>query len=682
MAKKQGKPNSPIQVKNEQGPINIQSTPLINETSILNKKDFVTSLLAMLFAILLFLPTTKYDYVNWDDDRNIFDNPLINSMNEENFWGNTKQIFKSDVIGNYNPLTIWSFAIENKIYNDNKNKKAIYNGFEKSGKYHRTNIILHGLCVALAFLIARRLGLAWFGSLIAALLFAAHPMRVESVAWVTERKDVLFGFFYLLSLYYYIKNKQKNSATNQLIIYGAFILSLFSKIQAVSLPLSMMAVDYLLQDQFDFKKSFLNKIPFLGLSILFGIMGIMFLGAEGSLDTNTNTYPFWQRIFVGSYSFLIYLVKLVVPYRLSPMYPYEGTMPSHFYPTIVMLPITLYALYKSYVNQWKWAFFALSFFIVNIIFLLQILGAGQGFIADRFTYIAYLGLFLGTGYLCDKYSANSTLKYGVYSVSILAILAYTFVTSKQITIWQNTATMWGHVIKYYDKTTLPYGNRANYYRDKKMFDLALADYNAAIKLNPEPQTHNSRARLYFDTAGNDIEKLKLALSDYNKAIELKPKDGEFWINRGATYARLGDMDKALENINQGLVYKPDHASGYLNRFVLLINKAEATLVGPARIELQKEALGAIQKYQSFKPLEANTWYETARLKLEVIDGNSALNDINRAIQLNNSEGLFHYQLAIIQSRLNNKPAARAALVDAQKLGFAKMDPAMVNFINN
>jgi protein O-mannosyl-transferase len=645
-------------------------------------KEYFIALALFLFTLIFFSPTTKYEFVHWDDDRNIFENNLIKNMNEDNFWSNSKQIFKEDVIGNYNPLTIFTFGLENRLYNDNKNKKGLYNGINYPGRFHRTNIILHGLCVFLVYLISRRLKLSILASILVGFLFAIHPMRVESVAWVTERKDVLFGVFYLIALLFYIMQKEQNKLINTIIIFVTFILSLLSKIQAVTLPLSLMAIDYLMDEKFDFKKSFFSKIPYFLLSLFFGILGVIVLGNEGSLDANTNTYPLWQRVFVGSYSFLVYLIKFVFPYEMSPMYPYEGTLPTIFYPTILMLPITLYALYKSYVNQWRWMFFSLAFFIVNIFFLLQILGAGQGFIADRFTYIAYLGLFLGLGYVVDKMMQKQNLKYATYSVGGIVLLGYSFMTHNQIKIWENTATMWGHVLKYYSKTTLPFGNRANYYRDKKMYDLAIKDYDAAIKLKSEPQTHNSRARLYFDTAGNDIGKLQKALSDYNKAIELKPNDGEFWINRGATYARLGDMQKALENINQGLVYKPDHASGYLNRFVINVTNVDRMAPGPEKIELQKNALADMQKYQNLVPNEPNSYYETATLKRSLNDVQGAMSDINRAIQMNSSSGLYYYELAMNQSILGQKAQAKASIENAIKLGFKDFDQNVLNQINN
>jgi protein O-mannosyl-transferase len=631
MSKKGKSPVTHIDVK-------IPVIPEVQSQKVFTSKDFLVLAILALLTYFSFFQVRNYQFVNWDDDRNFYENQVITSLNKNNFWKNTKTIFQSKVIGNYNPLSIWSFAIENRMHS--KAKNGFYTGIQFPGKWHMTNVYLHMLCVIFSYLIARRLGLKLIGAAFVAALFAFHPMRVESVAWVTERKDVLFGVFYLMAMYLYISNKQKSNVLKTVGVYVFFILSLFSKIQAVSLPLSLIAVDYLLDKNFTWK-SVINKLPFFILSMGFGIYGLKALDAEGSLDSSSNTYPAWQRIFVGSYSFLIYLVKLIFPYRMVPMYPYEAKLPSSFYPTIAMLPITLYALWYGFKKNWHVWVFSLLFFIVNIVFLLQILGAGQGFIADRFTYIAYFGLFFGMGYILDQLTNTEKHKYIGYGISTIMLIGYFFMTTNQVKIWENSATLWTHVMKYYDKTTLPFGNRANYYRTNKMYKEAISDYNSAIALRSEPQTHNSRARLYFDTAGNDTTILRKALNDYNKAIELSPKDGEFRINRGATYARLGNIVKAIENINEGLVLKPDHETGYLNRFVLQLTLSERYPPGsPERNQYIEKAIADMNTYQKYRPNEANTWYEKARLKRTLGKLNEARLDINQALILDPGNKLF------------------------------------------
>ena len=612
-------------------------------------------LVALIVTYICFTTAIKNDFVNWDDDRNFYENPLVQNITDDNFWANTKEIFSSGVIGNYNPLTIWTFALEKKWY-----------GLENTSRWHLDNIILHLICVLLVYYISMLLGLSWRGALFVALLFGIHPMRVESVAWVTERKDVLFGVFYLSALYQYLKIKQSPSTIRWMALVVFFLLSLFSKIQAVSLPLSMMAIDYYLDRRWDIN-SFLYKIPLFALSIGFGVFGIYMLRDFGSLATveDTTNFNFIQRLFIGAFSFVIYLIKLILPFRMSPLYPYPNAFPWYFYPSILIAPIVLYTLYVSVKKEYNTLFFGLSFFIVNIIFLLQILGAGQGYLADRFTYIAYFGLFFIGGYLFDKWSSDTKSKPVVLSIAAIMVLVYGSITFQQNKIWKNSGTLWTHVLKYYKNTTLPYGNRANYYRDNRMYKEALADYNATISMKDEqPQAYNSRARLFFTLAtGRDT--LLLALNDYNKAIQYNPTDGEFLVNRGATFARLGDIEKAILDFNEGLKLKPDHAVGYLNRSIMYQNMN--------RIDL---AYADIETYLTLNPYNADLWYEKARALRLLERPQEAIIAYTEAIALKSTNSsLYFYERSRTYAGLNMINEAKADLQQSINAGYNGIDPA-------
>jgi len=616
--------------------------------------------LALFITFICFTTALNNEFVNWDDDRNFYENPLVQNITKENFWQNTKEIFSSGVIGNYNPLTIWTFAIE-KIYFD----------FDKPFNWHLNNILLHLICVYLAYRIVLLMGIGWRGALLTALLFGIHPMRVESVAWVTERKDVLFGVFYLAALLQYVKIKLDNKSIRWLCLTIFFILSLFSKIQAVSLPLSMMAVDYFMDKDWDFKSlmpSIIKKLPFFALSLGFGAFGVYMLKDFGTLATveDTTNFNFIQRLFVGAFSFVIYLIKLVVPFRMSPLYPYPNYFPWYFYPSMLIAPITIYALYKSYLKEYKALVFGLIFFIFNIVFLLQILGAGQGYLADRFTYIAYLGLFFIAGYYFDQWiQKNPSKSSTVIGVAGIYLAVFAFMTFQQNKIWKNSATLWTHVLKYYKNTTLPYGNRANYYRDNKMYKEAIADYNTTISMkDQQPQAYNSRARLYFDLArGRDS--LMLALNDYNKAIEYDPKDGEFRVNRGATYARLGNIEKAIEDLNEGLKLKPDHAVGYLNRSIMFHNLGKVDL-----------ALKDIESYLKLNPYNGDLWYEKGRALRLLGRSEEAIPAYTEALKhQSGNHGLFYYERSRTYFGLNKMNEAKADLQKAIEMNFQAIDPA-------
>lgn len=617
---------------------------------------WAAAIIVVLVTFLCFTSALNNEFVNWDDDRNFYENPLVQNINKENFWDHTKDIFTSGVIGNYNPLPIWTFAIE-----------KLWFGFENPTYWHFNNILLHLICVFLVFRIATLLGLRWQGALVVSLLFGIHPMRVESVAWVTERKDVLFGSFYLGALLQYIKYKHDNTNIRWVWMTLLFILSLFSKIQAVSLPLSMMAVDYFMNKRFSLK-DVLSKLPFLLLSLAFGIYGVITLKEYGSLATveDNTDFNMIQRLFLGAFSFLVYIVKFIFPFRMSPLYPYPNHFPWYFYPSMLIAPATIYILYKSYISNNKAIFFGLAFFIVNIVFLLQILGAGQGYLADRFTYIAYLGLFFIVGYYFDKWTtAENTNNSIIKGVTIVYFVVFAFMTFKQNKIWQNSATLWTHVLQYYKETTLPYGNRANYYRDKKMYAEALADYNQTISMKDnQPQAYNSRARLFFEMAkGQDT--LLLALNDYSKAISYDTTDGEFRINRGATYARLGNIEKAIEDLNVGLRLKPDHAVGYLNRSIMYQNIN--------RIDL---ALADIESYLKLNPYNPDLWYEKGRILRLLNKPQEAISAFTEALKYqSNNTGLYYYERAKAYAGLNMVTEAKNDLQQAINLRYNNIDPA-------
>ncbi|MGL4632390.1 MAG: tetratricopeptide repeat protein [Leadbetterella sp.] len=635
----------------------------------------------ILLTYLVFSPTFKYEYVNWDDSYNVYENPVLMSQTQDNFKATTAAIFKQKVIGNYNPLPIWTFALENKWYNTNKS--GVLNGITFPNKLHRTNVLLHLICVGLVFFISRKLGLRAFGAAIVAILFGIHPMRVESVAWITERKDVLFGSFYLGAILVYLWNKEKPNLLRMIGVYVLFILSLFSKIQAVSLPLTLMALDYLLDKDFGIIRAGLSKALFFALSLGFGVLGLVTLKDQGSLTEVGGQFAVWQKIFIGSYSYCIYLIKLIIPYEMVPLYPYQSEFQAIYYPSIIVFFLLGFGLYHLYKKEWKWAVFVLLFFTVNIMFLLQIVGAGQGFLADRFTYIAYLGFFLGFGYLVDR--GIGTLSKSVFQgIAAFACAVYCFVCVGQVKIWKNAEVMWSKVIEKYPNTTTPYLNRSQYLRDHGGPDLALADLNKAISLKTTDHAlYNSRAKVYFDFYATDTAKLQLALADYNQAIKLDPKDGEYWVNRGAAYFKLGDITNALSNFTEGIKRKPEHTNGYINRAVCNLIVADKTVdINQRNIHL-RNAREDFKTYSTFMPSEGNAVFEQARISRLLNEHTLALQTINAAIGLDfqGNGGMYYAERAYIQLMLNNKRQAKADLVEAQKYGFKNFDPQLLKLIN-
>lgn len=604
----------------------------------------------LLITYLIFGQSKTYDFVNWDDDKFCYENQLITTMNKDNFWTNSKQMFKQDFLGAYAPLTIFTLGLDHRY-----GGKEPFTGVSNPGSWHMTNVWLHLLAIIFAYLIALELGLSTLAASLLAFLFALHPMRVESVAWVTERKDVLYGSLYLMAIFGYIKYKKSKSYLGLVLSYICFLLSLLAKIQAVALPLSLIAIDYYLDKKFTWR-SIWSKALYFAMSLAIGAYGVSVLSETNTLDQTATNYSLFQRLFVGTSSYLIYLVKLIIPYQLSPLYPYPGVYPNWFYATGFIFPLVLWLLYTGFKQQRYALVFSLAFFSFNIFFLLQILGAGQGFQADRYTYIAYFGLFFGLAYLFDKYISHSSYKLPVAIAAAIFVLAMAYISTNQVKIWENSATMWTHVLKYHNQATTPYGNRANYYRSQKMYDLALADYAASIALKDTPGARNSRGKLYFDRGVKNADSVRLAMVEFNRAIELDPNDGEYYSNRGAAHAILGEDIEALNDFTKSIALKPENQTVYLNRSLTY-----------DKLGNYNGSIGDLKHYLTLNPEHTDIYYEIGRLYAKLKDYGQAIYYYNIALGREQKD-FYYFERGLAYLNSGDKAKAKADFLLAQKMG--------------
>ncbi len=599
-----------------------------------------------LLTFTVFSPSLENGFVNWDDDRNFFENKNVMDVRAENIGTQLGKIFSSGVIGNYNPLPIATFAFEKLFF-----------GFENPMPWHLNNILLHILCALLLFRLLKLLKLSNLNALGVTLLFAVHPLRVESVAWITERKDVLFGAFYLGALINYVKYHQSKKQKKYLIwVFVLFSLSLISKIQAVTLPLSMLAIDYWRNRKIGWNL-IIEKIPYFVMSIAIGVIGIMVLEDQGSLESNA-TYSIFQRLFIGSYSYMIYLVKSLVPYETLPLYPYPETMPWYMYASMALVPLYLYGFYYAWKKRHKAIVFGMAFFTFNIFFLLQIVGAGQGFLADRFTYIAFIGLFFIIAYYFDQIS-NNYPKYRnvLYGLGTALIIGYSFLSFQQNKIWKDSDTLWSHVLEYHRNITVAWNNRANFYRDRGDIQQALNDYSEVIRLAPEKSgAYNSRGKLYFNSSNR--RDWPLAQKDYQKALSIEPHNAEYMTNLGAIYAKMDDRSNALRYFSDAIKSNPDHAVAYLNRSIMY-----------QQLNRPADALSDIQVYLRFNPYQSDLWYESGRLKRILRRPNEALNDFNKAIQYNANKGIYYYERSKAYYDMGNINNARTDIQNARQKGY-------------
>ena len=649
--------------------VNVPSfTNAPNTQTLESKRDWLF-LIPLVVTFLAFLPTFENGFVNWDDPSNITENRWIQTLSLENLKG----IFTTNVLGNYNPLPILTFALE----------KAIFGVDNLATVIHTNNLLLHLLCVFLVFRLSKEMGLKRWGAVFVALLFGIHPMRVESVAWATERKDVLFAAFYFAALLRYVKYLKSDSYgilnKDLLICFGLFIWALLSKVQAVSLPLSMLALDYYFRRPLKFNLIF-EKVHFFLGSLTIGLVNLSMLKAVKSLEQADINYTFFERIIVAAHSFAIYIGKFIFPWEMVAFYPYPNKIPFYFYATSFIFIASLIGVWWAHRKGWTMMVFAWLFFFFNFIFVSQIVGAGQGFLADRFTYVSYFGFFFLVIGLFEKLNIEkySYIKYG----SIVYLTLCFYMTWNQVQIWKNGETLWTHQIEKIPEAVGGWQNRGIWFVNNKQTEQAISDFNTALSINPKDGTlYNSRGKALAETA-----QFAPAIHDFTMAIHLKPDLLDALSNRGAAYGALNKIDSTLADLTAVLAKDSLDGNALLNRGMAydVLGNVEASIKdftkvieldplstpaflnrmqGYRKLNQLELALADCTNYLNLKKDNADLWVDRALLKSRMGKCAEAIPDFNEALALNGTNGAVYAERARCQFQIGNVPQGRA---DAQK----------------
>ncbi len=552
-----------------------------------------TALIAIVVVTFIaFLPVFGNSFVYWDDPQYVLHNPLMDAP--------LKVIFgipSGYYMWNYHPLTILVYTFEHKFF-----------GVDMAG-YHAVSLLLHLFNSVLVFffvyiLLGKKNVLIAF---ITALLFGIHPMHVESVAWAAELKDVLYTFFYLSSLICYVFYMQNNRSIKYL-VYALilYILSIISKGQAVTLPLSFLLVDYFLKRKPGIG-ILTDKIPFFILSLIFGIVAIK--AQDNSIVLQHNSQVL-QNFFFGFYGLTLYIYKFILPINLSGLYPYPNpvdthdTVPVMVYAAPVIVFGLLFVVFKLFRRD-RYVVFGVLFFLANIFTVLKFIPVSEAIAADRYSYIPYIGLFFALGYGFNKLLNNPAYKPNKkviqYSgIGLLVVLSS--LTFARTLVWKDSFSFWNDVIKKDPTYWHPYeclgeasldkgdylmaiqyfkesiekdkanqnsnhSSRLNlglcYYR-KGMYDDAMKTYTDLIAIAPgEPKAYDQRGLVYQFQSHPEAEK---ALADYSKAIEIDPNYADAYISRGSLYVDLlGKYDLGIADFNKTLELAPGNLDAIINK---------------------------------------------------------------------------------------------------------------------
>ncbi len=554
--------------------------------SLLNNKALVIAAICVI-TFICFRYTLNNQFTNWDDDYYVTNDPYIKALTPHNL----KVIFTEDITkNNYHPFCMLSLAIN------------YYFAQLNPTTYYLTNILIHIINVLLVFFLFLQLcrklkveeNMGLFVAAIGSLWFGVHPMHVESVAWIAERKDVLYGMFYIMGLITYIKFLNSAEKKWYWLTFLLFVFSCLSKPMAVVFPMSLLCFDFLFGRELS-KKLVIEKIIFFGTSLLFGLMAFYTQNKTGAVAA-FGVLTLQERFMYAAYGFVMYVSKFFNPTYLSTFYPYPfrymnvdnpdqpGYLHTIFYASpfiaLAILLVPSVIAYKRKSKYFRVIVFGTGFLIVNLIFVLQFISVGAAIMADRYSYVAYIGLIFLVVYLLQELFVNRpNYRNGIIGAVLIFSIGLSYLCYHRTYAWHDARALLSDAIeKYpfkkepgntYDKKNsgiamLSYKWLGNYYFDRGQFDSALDNYNILVTLrSADEKVEGKIARINMIKSGggdmmqqgmgqaadpNTPQGANPAMGQMMSAMpqgQLPKGDFKLYLDSSYAYLRAGDSLKAF-----------------------------------------------------------------------------------------------------------------------------------------
>lgn len=505
--------------------------------------DALLVLLLLAATIVTYWPVHRLGSINFDDPQYVFANPqVLSGLSIEGLrWAMT-----TNTLGNWHPLTWLSYQLDVALFG------------ARPGPMHVENMLIHALNAAGWFILLRGMTRCRARSAIVAGLFALHPMHVESVAWISERKDVLSTFFLIASLLAYWRYTQRRSRTCYGISLVCFALALMCKPMVVTLPVLMLALDYWPLRTAFVRSVWVEKIPFAVLAIASSAITLVVQRSAGAMP-DLQKLDTAHRLAGAILGYARYLTKSVWPTNLSVFYPYQWNPPLAAVVAgfILLAGITVLAWGQRRRRPhlavgWAWFLFTL----IPVIGLVQV---GNQSMADRYTYVPYLGLFImivwEAGDIADQLSVRyrALARRAVLMIAFLLITACALLVRLYLPAWQDTTTLFTHAAHSVEAPdwNIEY-HLAEGYVEKARPDLAIEHYGRTLQLKPDHAgAHNNLGTLLLHYSP------QMALPHFKAAAQLRPGDWVIRYDHGVCLQALGRLPEALDEYRAALRLRPD-----------------------------------------------------------------------------------------------------------------------------
>ena len=611
----------------------------------------ISGAIVIILALVAFIysPIFKNLFTNWDEIY-IRNNPYLKILS----FRNLKLYFTTFYSGNYHPLTIISLAIDYKL-----------SGLQPWA-YQLTNFIFHSVNTWLVYIFIRSLlkKISFLSvnytvvAFVTAALFGIHSLQVESVAWISEQKNVLYAFFFLLSLITYLKYLNRKSKNLYVLSIVLFIMSLLSKGMAVTLSICIIIIDYFAGRNLLSRKVILEKIPYLLLSLVFGILAIK---AQHSIDAIRieNNLTWLDRIATASYGFIQYLIKLCFPHHLSVFYPYPGKtgtfLPYYIYSCIGLLMAILFLVWLFFRRN-RFVIFGTLFFVANISIVIQLLAVGDAIISDRYVYIASIGFFFIIGNGCAILVQKSAVyRYATIAVFIFYCALLSTKTYQRVGIWKDSYTLWSDAVKNYpENNDRACQNLGIIAYEASKYTEALTYYNRVLQMHLQNKTAYSKAYIGMGQVKQAMKDTEGAMSDYNSSLTSYPTY-EGYFDRAVLKMETGDLEGAKIDLDQASQIDPLRTEAYVNRGAILYQTGN-----------YNEALQNFERVLETDPQNSNAYMGRGQIRQATNDAMGAMNDYNIALSFDQTyKGYINR--AVLKIAMKDNEGARSDLDRASEI---------------
>jgi Flp pilus assembly protein TadD len=590
------------------------------------KRNLIVCLLLAVVTLALYNPVNRHPFVNYDDDRYVTENPHVRQgLTADTFtWALT-----STEQANWHPLTWISHALDCSLFRLNP------------AGHHFTSILLHVVNVILLFLLlmwaTERMG----PSLFVAALFALHPINVESVAWVAERKNVLCTTFFFLTLWAYGWYARKPDWKRYVAVTVLFAAGLASKPMVITLPFVLLLLDYWplarvhgtgteSNKGLAWSRLVLEKLPWLGLSAASAVITMRAQQAGGAIRT-TAEVPFGVRVVTAIYAYAMYLWKMVWPARLAPLYPHPGDSLAAWQVSLAALVLIATTAAGWRLRKRRYVLIGWLWFLGTLVPVIGLVQVGEAAMADRYAYIPLIGIFVMIAFGFADWEAEKKSGAGPAIAAEIVLIALALTTHRQIGYWQSNRDLWAHALKVTENNFVAEDNLGGALILEDKEEEAHAHFEAAARINPKDPMSRSNLGSYFQTHN----RMRDAVSQYEAAVRLTSDPvllSQTYANLGAAYLSLGKDEPARKNFDQSLRFNPNQFKAWLGVGLLAKkqgNLGEAITDLSRSVDLQPTAqayveLGGMLAQTGHVPEAVDAYQRALKISPELVEAQQAI----------------------------------------------------------